>query len=100
MFTYLILNILFLLAAYGVLCIAKMGKVTKIVFFTTSILLVFTALFDSLIVGTDIVRYNESKIVGLYIGAAPIEDFFYALLAGILIPAIWRLLERHYERKV
>ena len=99
MFTYLVLNILFLLAVYVVLRIAKVGKISNIVYLTTFILLVFTVVFDSLIVSTDIVRYDQSKILGLFIGAAPVEDFFYALLAGILVPALWQLIGRRYERK-
>lgn len=55
-----------------------------------AILLIMTAIFDSLIVGFGIVAYDQSKILGMYIGRAPIEDFFYAILAAIMIPALWK----------
>lgn len=38
-----------------------------------------TALFDNLIVASNIVAYDESKLSGIYILQAPIEDFGYAI---------------------
>ena len=99
MFTYLVLNLVFLFVVYAVLRVVGVGKLTKPIIITIGILLVFTAIFDSFIVGLDIVRYDEAKILGAMIGTAPIEDFFYALLAGILVPALWQLIGRRYERK-
>lgn len=56
------------------------------------VLLVTTAVFDSVIVGTGIVAYDPSRILGLRIGAAPVEDFAYPIAAGLALPAIWHLL--------
>jgi lycopene cyclase domain-containing protein len=53
-----------------------------------------TIIFDSLIVVFDIVRYDSSKITSLYLGFAPIEDYIYALVAIVVIPAIWKKLGR------
>ena len=52
-------------------------------------LLVLTAVFDSLIVGLDLVSYNLAHILGIYIGKAPIEDFSYTLTAAIVVPLLW-----------
>lgn len=49
------------------------------------ILLVMTAVFDNLIIFAGIVSYDESKLSGIKILAAPIEDFAYTL---VLIPLI------------
>ena len=52
-------------------------------------LLVLTAVFDSLIVGLDLVSYNLAHILGIYVGKAPIEDFSYTLTAAIVVPLLW-----------
>jgi lycopene cyclase domain-containing protein len=51
-----------------------------------------TAVFDNLIIGFGIVDYDESKILGLKILLAPIEDFAYTLAAVLMVPAIWNAL--------
>ena len=53
------------------------------------ILFVMTAVFDNLIILAGIVTYDPSKLLGLYIGVAPIEDFFYPLVAALVIPVFW-----------
>lgn len=54
------------------------------------VLLVMTAIFDQIIIGLGIVDYDVNKILGLYIGFAPIEDFFYCVGAVIIVSAIWQ----------
>ena len=49
------------------------------------VLMIMTAIFDNVIVLTGIVSYDESKISGIKILAAPIEDFGYTL---VLVPLI------------
>jgi len=56
------------------------------------VLLVLTAVFDNVIVGTGIVGYDPARILGLRIGAAPIEDFAYPVAAALTLPALWVLL--------
>ena len=48
-----------------------------------------TAVFDNLIIMAGIVDYDPAKILGIYIYQAPVEDFFYAVLAAILVPTLW-----------
>lgn len=93
---YLILNTLVLTVVVGIVAIGRL-KNLRLVFVTMIILLLLTAVFDSLIIWAKIVEYNPEKILGLYIGKAPIEDFFYSIVAALLIPALWQLLGRNHE---
>jgi small toxic polypeptide LdrA/B/C/D len=58
------------------------------------VLLVLTAVFDSLIVGTGIVAYDDAHRSGWAIGLAPVEDFLYPIAGVLLLPATWSLLVR------
>lgn len=89
MATYLILNILFLAVVAGILHAKKVLHPTRQAAATLLILLVLTALFDSLIIAAGIVAYDPSKLLGLTIGRAPIEDFFYCFLAILIVPSLW-----------
>ena len=83
--SYLGLNAIFL----GVIVLAGIALRKQLpwraIFLSTGVLLVATAIFDNLIVGTGIVAYDESLILGVKIGFAPIEDFAYALAAPLLL---------------
>lgn len=94
MATYLILNILVLigLTALTGRILAKLR--TEPLLLTLGILLLLTAVFDSLIIAVDLVAYDPSKILGFYIGKAPIEDFAYTIAAVMLIPYVWKRLEK------
>ena len=88
MTTYLFLNIVFLVAAA---CLIARRDVFNLrsVLVTLAALLAMTAVFDNLIIMAGIVDYDPSKILGIYINQAPVEDFIYAVLAAILVPALW-----------
>ena len=94
MATYLILN-LAVMAVIVVVLIALGLRVDKKIALVMGLLLMMTAIFDSLIVQAGIVAYDLSRILGLYVGAAPLEDFFYAVAAVIIVPTLWRKLERN-----
>lgn len=87
-FTYLILNICFILFA---LIIVGFRFKLPIKSWGISILVlwVLTAIFDTILVHFGIVAYTESHILGTQVGEAPIEDFFYPLLSSLLIPILW-----------
>lgn len=68
-------------------------KPTKSWVITLGALLVLTAIFDSIIIWAGIVGYDSHKILGLYIGFAPIEDFFYAILAVLIVPILWNVFD-------
>ena len=65
----------------------------KNAYLTLLVLLVLTAIFDSLIIATGIVAYNTDHIIGVYIGKAPIEDFFYTIAVVPLSIALWRFYD-------
>lgn len=94
MATYVILNLAFMAVAITALVVLKAWHWSKTSIQVLVILLALTAIFDSLIIKAGIVAYDASLLLGLYIGAAPIEDFFYAIFAAILIPSVWTWLSR------
>jgi lycopene cyclase domain-containing protein len=72
-------------------------KPSKAWWTTLIVLLILTAIFDSIIIAAGIVEYSPNKILGIYLGFAPIEDFFYAVLAVIIVPALWNVFETKKE---
>lgn len=98
MATYALLNIVFVAVCLGVLRV-KWRRPSRAWVTTASIVLALTALFDSVIIAYDVVGYNHDKLLGLYIGKAPIEDFFYAVLALILIPAMWQKCTKTHKEQ-
>jgi lycopene cyclase domain-containing protein len=55
-------------------------------------LLIMTAVFDNVLVGLGIVGYDPSRISGVTIGVAPLEDFAYSIAVVVLLPSLWTLL--------
>jgi lycopene cyclase domain-containing protein len=55
-------------------------------------ILILTAVFDNVLVGTHIVSYDPKLISGVFVGVAPLEDFSYAIAAVVLLPCLWALL--------
>ncbi|MEO0061082.1 MAG: hypothetical protein RL343_700 [Actinomycetota bacterium] len=83
--SYLGLNAIFLGAVILVGLVIRKQLPWRAIGFSTAVLVLATAIFDNLIVGTGIVAYDESLILGIKIGFAPIEDFAYSLAAPLLI---------------
>jgi lycopene cyclase domain-containing protein len=46
-------------------------------------------IFDNLAIWLGMFSYNPELILDIHIGLAPVEDFFYALLACIIVPLLW-----------
>jgi len=46
-------------------------------------------------------RKKQSTLIllGITIGTAPIEDFFYAIAASVIVPTIWMKLSFKKEQK-
>lgn len=83
--TYLALNAIFL-GALAILAIPVAKRIPwRAIGLSTAALLVITAIFDNLIIGLGVVAYDPSKISGMKLGLAPIEDFAYSLAAPLLI---------------
>lgn len=62
------------------------------------ILLIATAIFDNVMIGVGLIGYDRAHISGVFIGAAPIEDFAYAVAAVVLLPCLWTLLPHRGDR--
>lgn len=94
MATYIVLNVAFLTTVLGVLVWRKLLTFGRAMWVTLAVLLVTTIVFDSLLIYFGMFTYPADKILGIRVGLAPIEDLFYALLAGLVVPAIWKGLDR------
>jgi lycopene cyclase domain-containing protein len=90
---YLALNAIFL-GALALLTIPVVKQLPwRAIGLATAALLAITAIFDNVIIGLGIVAYDESKISGIKIGLAPIEDFAYSLAAPILISLVMEYMK-------
>jgi len=89
---YAVLNLIVLFLIFGFTLIYNKNLFNKKWFLGLAILLVMTAIFDSLIVSSGIVAYTESNYLGIFIGKAPIEDFAYTIAGMMLITYIWNKL--------
>jgi lycopene cyclase domain-containing protein len=56
------------------------------------VLLVLTAVFDSLMIAADLFRFDESRLLGWHVLLAPVEDFAWPLASALALPALWELL--------
>ena len=97
MFTYLVLNCIFILLICLILGI-KYKQPSRAWWFSLACLFILTLVFDSLIIASGIVAYDPSKILGIKLILAPIEDFFYPLLAIIVIPYLWKRNNPHVAK--
>lgn len=95
MATYLLINVLFVIMT--AICLRmRLKRPSKKWWVMLLALLVLTAVFDSMLVYFSVIDYAPEKILGIRIGYAPIEDFFYAVYAAMIVPFIWnRRGEKH-----
>jgi lycopene cyclase domain-containing protein len=86
---YLLLNAL-VIATLLLICVISPTPIQwRALWIVLGCILLATAIFDSLIISLDIVAYNNTRIIGAYIGKAPIEDFAYAFVAAFFVPYLW-----------
>ena len=98
--TYLAMSLPFLGWAVGLVTVAawKFGLVIRTLALPLVALLALTAIFDNLIIWAGVVGYDESRILGVRIGLAPIEDFLYTIVAVMVAASLWKILERKDSR--
>ena len=87
--TYLLLTATVLAITLIYLVLMRKYVVVKPLLSTSVVMLTLTAIFDNVIIQTGIVAYDEGKISGIKMGAAPIEDFAYTLVALIVVPSLF-----------
>lgn len=107
--TYAIINLPFLLvsvivAALAVWRVRSRGEDARAMRswltvggITLLVLVVFTAVFDNVIVGLGIVGYDPALILGAKVLYAPVEDFAYTIAAALLLPSLWVLWDRKHS---
>jgi lycopene cyclase domain-containing protein len=98
MMTYVLLNLAFLLTAVLFLP-KKLSRPGRGWWLTLLVIVALTAIFDPIIIALDIVGYDPEKILGIRLFGAPIEDFFYALYAVIIVPLVWHKLGEPREHR-
>ena len=99
--TYWALNAIFLAITAAVAIVALIRRPRRpwlAILITLGILLLFTAVFDNVMIGVGLVGYDRALISGAFIGVAPLEDFAYAIAAAVLLPSLWMLLTPRVSR--
>lgn len=94
MYRYLLMNLVFMVVIGLVVLRLRVKLQAKAVAKTLIVLLVLTAIFDTIMISLELFSYNELYILGLSLGKAPVEDFMYPVLAAVLIPALWEFNKR------
>jgi len=62
------------------------------------LLLVLTAIFDSLMIAADLFRFDEDRLLGWHVILAPVEDLAWPLASALALPALWTLLAPRERR--
>jgi lycopene cyclase domain-containing protein len=91
--TYLLLSLAFTGVGFVIAFLIGRSSFSRATWQTLGLLMAATVIGDNFIVANGIVEYDSTKILGVFIGAAPLEDFAYTLVAAVLIPAIWTALK-------
>jgi lycopene cyclase domain-containing protein len=94
--TYLLMSVPFVAFAVAITGLAawKFGLRLASLGAPIAVLLAGTAVFDNLIIWSGLVAYDESRILGVRIGLAPIEDFLYAIAAVMIVASLWKIFGR------
>jgi lycopene cyclase domain-containing protein len=92
--TYLALNVTFMLIAFVILNLVSRKSPWRAIGFTMLWMLLVTLVFDNIIIGLEIVGYDKTKISGILLGLAPIEDFAYTVVAVLAVSIIWTKLTK------
>jgi lycopene cyclase domain-containing protein len=87
--SYILLNALFTALPIGSILVRRKTIAFRNLLYTAGILCILTAIFDNIMIACGIMVYDPAHISGLKIGLAPIEDFAYALTAGMWVALLW-----------
>lgn len=108
--SYAVLNAPFLLVALGVAIVALVlagrpggegrGVLAVRMLITIGVVVVLTGIFDNVMVGLGLFTYPDDLLTGIKVVLIPIEDFAYAIVAGLLLPALWSILSRRASSRV
>lgn len=59
-----------------------------------AVLCALTVVFDTLMIRVGLYVFDPTKILGVRVWGAPLEDFAYAVAAGVAMPVLWTVLGR------
>jgi len=59
---------------------------------TLAVLVALTVVFDSLMIGADLFRYDPAGLVGARVWRTPVEDLAWPVAAALALPSVWVLL--------
>lgn len=101
--TNIVLN-LGVLAAALLICVPvlrryRRGRWVLPVLVAAVVLCLLTVVFDTIMIAVGLYEFDPDKILGVYLWGAPLEDFFYPLVAALLVPATWTVLEDRAHRR-
>ena len=95
--TNAVMNVLVLVVLLGVswpvLRRLRAGPITL----AAAALCLLTLVFDTFMIHIGLYVYAADKILGVYLWGAPIEDFAYAIAAGIAMPVLWTVLGKRRD---
>ncbi|WP_040164201.1 lycopene cyclase domain-containing protein [Microbacterium gorillae] len=63
-------------------------------------IIVLTIVFDNVMIGSALFDYDHAALLGVYLGAAPVEDLVYAVTALLAVTGVWNLTHRRTEADV
>ena len=84
--------------ALTALAVWRFGLKPQKLVLPVAVLLAGTAIFDNLIIWSGLVAYDDTKILGVRVGLAPIEDFLYAVVAVMVTASLWHIMRRKGEQ--
>ena len=101
--TYAVLSLIFLglavvLAAVAVLIGHRRPRL-RAVGQCMAVLLLLTAIFDTVMIGVGFFTYTDAHLLGARIGLAPVEDFAYPIAGAVLLPSIWVALRARRDSR-
>lgn len=97
MMTYLLLNFVFLSTLAGLYFYSRKHVHARSIAISLLIVVALTAVFDPIMIAIGLVAYDPSKLLGLYLFGAPIEDFAYAVFAVPFVASLWTILEKRND---
>ncbi|WP_345474057.1 lycopene cyclase domain-containing protein [Glutamicibacter ectropisis] len=77
----------------------RLRTVARPMLLSMGLMLLLTAVFDNLMIAAGLFDYGSHALSGVRVGLAPIEDFFYAACAVLLVPGLWWLTEPLERRR-
>lgn len=97
MTTYALLNLAFLVIIGAGLAVYTRQRPKKALWCTLAVVLLMTAVFDSIFILLGLFEYEPETILGIYLWKAPIEDFAYSIASVGIIGLVW---EYHESKSV